>query len=170
MSTRFGLAVVFLLLVACGHGPPEGHAALQGYDTPTGSDVTIALRSFDVTRFPRGLSAFPDGGFAIGIDQGVEVNACDKATGTFRQIAVIHEPQQEKPSFSSPKIVAWLDSAVRITLYTRGDTVVRLPRAFRVGRGTIQVTSPRTVIPECEASLNALRRSERMPDGTPTTP
>jgi hypothetical protein len=156
-------------LVACGYGPPERYASITDYDTAPNGQVTAALRSFDVTRPARGLNAFPDGGFAKGLDQGVEVNICDKTSGTFRQIAVLHEREEQNPRFSSPRIVEWLDTAIRITRYTGGDTVVRLPNALHVGNER-KAWSDRVVVPECEASLNTLRRSDRMPDGKPTTP
>jgi hypothetical protein len=165
-----GLATIALLLVAgsCGHGPPEGSAEIGDYDTPPGAGVMIALRSFDVVRSPRGLSAFPDGGFAIGVDEGVEVNLCERGIGTFRQIAVLHERPKDRPSFSTPMIVAWLDTAVRITKFGGGDTVVRLPAGVQVGHAPKQ-QSDRSVLPECAQALDELRRSRRMPDGTPMT-
>ena len=169
LRARILLPVVSSTIVACGHGPPERFAGIGDYDTPAASDVTVALRSFEVTRPARGLSAFPDGGFAIGLDQGVEVNVCDRATGKFQQIAILHEPQKTNPSFSTPMILEWLDTAVRITRYTGGDTVVRLPNEFRVGTSSKKM-GERVVLPECEKSLNALRNSDRMPDGKPITP
>jgi len=162
------LPLISWTIAACGHGPPERFATIGDYDTPPGSHVTIALRSFEVDRPAKGLSAFPDGGISIGLDQGVEINVCDKATGRFRQIAVLHEPGKST-SFATPMILEWLDTAVRITRYTGGDTVVRLPNEFRVGTPH-KTMAERVVLPECEESLKALRSSDRMPDGEPVTP
>ena len=169
MPKRCVLVVLSLPLVACGYGPPESHASISSYGTSPNGGVTVALRDFDVIRPPRGLSRFPDGGFSKGLDQGVEVNVCDKASGTFRRISVIHDPELAQPRYSTPRIVEWLDSAIRITRYTGGDTVVRLPSGLHAGAGR-DGSSDRLVIPECETSLKALRSSNQMPDGTPTTP
>jgi hypothetical protein len=165
------LLCIALLLVAgsCGHGPPEAFAQLDDYDTPPGDSVTIALRSFNVDRRARGLSALPDGGFAITLDLGVEVNVCERAKGTFQQIAVLHERQKEPPSRSTQAIVAWLDTAVRVSRFNGSDTVVRLPAGVRVGHAPKQRFA-RNVLPECAKALDELRQSKRMPDGTPTTP
>jgi hypothetical protein len=170
LRTR-GLDTIAVLVIAgsCGHGPPESSAVLGDYDTPPGASVTIALRSFDVFRPARGLSAFPDGGFAIAVDQGVEVNLCERANGRFRQIAVLHERSPDKPSLSTPMIVAWLDTAVRITKFSGGDTMVALPTGVRVGNAPKR-QSESSVLPECAKALGELRQSKRMPDGTPTTP
>jgi hypothetical protein len=169
LPNRVILLPFSLAVVSCGHGPPERLATIGDYDTPPASRVTIALRSFDVVRPARGLSAFPDGGIAIGLDYGVEVNVCEKVTGRFQQIAVIHEPPKPQPSFGTPMIVEWLDTAVRIKLYTGGDTVVRLPTGFHIGTAPKKPFT-RFVLPECEESLNALRYSNRMPDGMAVTP
>jgi len=169
LPNRAILLPISLAVVSCGHGPPERFASIGDYDTPAAGHVTIALRSFDVSRPATGLSAFPDGGFAIGLDQGVEVNVCDKVTGRFQQIAVIHEPQRSPSSSATPMILEWLDTAVRITRYTGGDTVVRLPARFHIGTAPKKPVA-RFVLPECEESLNALRYSDRMPDGMPVTP
>lgn len=160
---------VLALTGACGHGPPERFASIADYDTPPTKDVTVALRSFDVSRPARGLSAFPDGGIAIPVDQGVEVNVCEKQSGKFRQVAVIHEASKPNAGFATPFILDWLDTAVRISRYTGGDTVVRLPLGVHVGVGIKDVTQ-RNSLPECEQSLNDLRNSTRMPDGSTTTP
>jgi hypothetical protein len=74
---RRGYSLVVLTLVistlgACGHGPPEYLASIADYDTPSGGRVTIALRSWEVIRPARGISAYPDGGMAIVVDGGVE--------------------------------------------------------------------------------------------------
>lgn len=167
--SRSALVLFSLQLVACGYGPPERHASISSYATSPNGEMTVAIREFDVIRPPIGLSRFPDGGFAKGLDQGVEVNVCDKANGTFQQIAVIHDPELPLPRYSTPRIVEWRDSAIRITRYTGGDTVVRLPNGLHVGAGGND-SSNRVVIPECEGALQALRRSNRMPNGTPTTP
>jgi hypothetical protein len=161
------LPLIAWTMAACGHGPPERLASIGDYDTPAGGHVTIALRSFDVDRPAKGLSAWPDGGIAISLDQGVEVNVCDKATGKFRQIAVLHDPKST--SSATPMILEWLDTAVRITRHSGGDTVVRLPNEFRVGTPPKKMAE-RVVLPECEESLKALRSSDRMPDGEPVTP
>jgi hypothetical protein len=166
---RLVLTLIALLLAGCDHGPPESLATIADYDTPPANQVTIALRSFEVSRPARGLSAFPDGGIAIAVDQGVEVNVCERGTGKFRQIAVIHEPSRSSPSFSTPLILEWLDTAVRISRYTGGDTVVRLPGGLHTGVA-FKDRSQRKSLPQCEQSLNALRGSNRMPDGTTITP
>lgn len=165
------LSTIALLLAAgsCGHGPPEASAQLDDYDTPPGANVTIALRSFDVIRPARGLSAVPDGGLAVTLDLGVEVNLCERAKGTFQQIAVLHERQRDPPSLSTQAIVAWLDTAVRISRFSGSDTVVRLPTGVRVGH-TPKQRFERSVLPECAKALDELRASRRMPDGTPMTP
>lgn len=172
LLNRAVLALIVSTIGACGHGPPERIASIEDYDTPIGGHVTIALRSFDVSRPARGLSAFPDGGFAIGVDQGVEVNICEQQTGTFRQIAILHEALTARPSFSTPVILQWLDTAVRISRVTGGDTVVALPTGVHTG---VSIKEPfhgmhRIALPECEKSLTALRGSNRMPDGTRITP
>ena len=169
MSRQILLIALFSAIIACWHGPPERHASLEGYNSPATNDLTIALRSFDVTRPARGLAAFPSGGFAIGLDEGVEVNVCDKATGKFRQIAVVHETIKRAPNFGTPAVMEWLDTAIRITQYTGGDTIVRLPAGLHVGSGR-QLSFDRNVIPECKASLTALRNSQRMPNGEAITP
>ena len=168
-ASQLVLSLIALLVAGCGHGPPERLAAIADYDTPSGDQATIALRSFEVSRPARGLSAFPDGGIAIAVDQGVEVNVCQRGTDKFRQIAVIHEPSKSNPSFSTPLILEWLDTAVRISRYTGGDTVVRLPAGLHIGSAS-KDHSQRKSLPECEQSLNALRDSNRMPDGTDVTP
>ena len=161
--------LVSLSVLSCGHGPPERLAAIGDYDTPSAGHVTIALRSFDVSRPAKGLSAFPDGGIAKGLDLGVEVNICDRATGKFRQVATLHERQEPEPTgLATPMIVEWLDTAVRITRYSGGYTVVPLPTGVHVGTGPKDPTK-RLVLPECEESLNELRKSNRMPDGMPMT-
>lgn len=165
---RVVLAVIGSTVCACGHGAPEYSASIADYDTPPGAPVTVALRSFSVTRPAWGLSAFPDGGIAIVVDQGVEVNVCEQHTGIFRQIAVLHEPVHSRTDFSTPVIVQWLDTAVRLSRYTGGDTVVRLPPGLHAGV-SIKDSVPHmhgVSLPECETSLAALRDSKRMPDGT----
>jgi hypothetical protein len=122
-----------------------------------------------VFRPARGLSAVPDGGFAITLDRGVELNVCRKLDGSFRQIAVVHEPTESTTSFSTPTITAWLDTAVRISGTTGRQMVVRLPSDVRVGTPPKQ-RSERRVLPECARALDELRRSSRLPDGTPVTP
>jgi hypothetical protein len=169
LPRRILLAVLSSTAIACWHAPPERHASLEGYNSPATNELTIALRSFDVSRPARGLAAFPSGGFAIGLDEGVEVNVCDKATGKFRQIAVVHETIKRAPNFGTPGITEWLDTAIRITQYTGGDTIVRLPAGLHVGSGP-QSSFDRNVIPECEASLAALRNSQSMPNGEAITP
>jgi hypothetical protein len=158
-------AVACLVGSGCTYGPPERFVSLEDYDTPPGTEVTIALRSFSVSRPPTGLNAFPDGGFAKDIDGGVEVNVCYRTTGDFRQVAVLHEPWEHVQDLGSPRILDWRDTAIRFTRYSGGDTVARLPRGLHVG------LAPRNplkhfVLPECEASLGALKASHRMPDGT----
>jgi len=163
-------ALVISTVGACGHGPPEFLASLADYDTPRGGDVTIALRNFEVVRPARGISAYPDGGMAVVVDEGVEVNVCERQTGTFRQIAVLHE--HEHAGFATPLILQWLDTAVRISRYTGGDTVVRLPFGVRTGVSARDSLFRRheVTLPECKKSLTALRESKLMPDGTPQTP
>jgi hypothetical protein len=163
------LPLISWTIAACGHGAPERFATIGDYDTPVGGHVTIALRSFEVDRPAIGLSAWPDGGIGIGLDQGVEVNICDRAAGKFQQIAVLHEPVKSSQSSATPMILEWLDTALRISHYTGGDTVIRLPNGFRVGTPPKKMAD-RTVLPECEESLKALRSSRRMPDGQPVTP
>jgi|GEM_PF-5022713 hypothetical protein len=163
------LIAPFSAIIACWHGPPERHASLEGYNSPATHELTIALRSFDVSRPARGLAAFPGGGFAMGLDEGVEVNVCEKATGKFRQIAVVHEAIKSAPNFGTPAVMEWLDTTIRITRYTGGDTIVRLPDGLHVGSGR-QSSFDRNVIPECEASLAALRNSQSMPNGEAITP
>lgn len=170
---RYSLVVftfVIATLGACGHGPPEYSAGIADYDTPVGGHVTIALRSFDVVRRARGISAYPDGGMAIVVDEGVEVNICERQTGTFRQITVLHE--HEGAGFATPLILQWLDTAVRISRYTTGDTVIRLPSGVHTGVSARDSVFRRhqVTLPECKKSLTALRESKLMPDGTPQTP
>lgn len=163
------LACTLPVGVACGHGPAEQSVSIGDYDTPNGAELTIALRSFDVFRPARGLSAIPDGGFALTLDRGVELNACKKLDGSFRQIAVVHEPAESTANFATPRIVAWLDTAVRIAGTTGKEIVVRLPGDVHVGTPRKQL-SEQHVLPECARALDELRRSTRMPDGTLATP
>jgi hypothetical protein len=166
----FVLTLVIATLGACGHGPPEYSASLADYDTPTGGQVTVALRSFIVVRRARGISAYPDGGMAMVVDGGVEVNICEQQTGTFRQIVVLHE--HEHAGVTAPIIRQWLDTAVRISRYSGGDTVVRLPSGVHTGvsiRDSLRRMHEVT-LPECKKSLTALRASTLMPDGRPQTP
>jgi hypothetical protein len=126
-----------------------------------------------VDRPARGISAYPDGGMPILVDQGVEVNLCEQQTGTFRQIAVLHEPSKGQMGFSTPIIRQWLDTAVRISGYRAArDTVVRLPSGVHTGVSVKDSVSRmhQVTLPECEKSLSALRKSKLMPDGTPQTP
>ena len=164
------LTAVLFAGVACGHGPPERSVSIGDYDTPNGVELTVALRSFDVMRQARGLSAIPDGGVAITLDQGVELDVCRKTDGAFRQIAVVHEPSDSgRPKLVTPMIVAWLDTAIRISSASGKNMVVSLPADVRVGRAPKQQFE-RHVLPECAKALDELRRSRRMPDGTPATP
>jgi hypothetical protein len=166
---RWIIVVALAMGTSCGHGPPERSVSLDDYATPNGTDVTIALRGFDVTRRARGLSAIPDGGFAITVDQGVEVNACHKREGTFHQIGVAHETVDSAPRLATPTIIAWLDTAVRLGGVSGKVLLVRLPADMHVGMATRQETEGR-VLPECAKALEELRRSTRMPDGTAATP
>lgn len=163
------LAAILFASISCGHGPPERSVSIGDYDTPNGAELTVALRSFAVIRRPRGLSAFPDGGFAITVDQGVELNVCRKLDGSFRQIAVVHEPADSTPALATPKIAAWLDTAVRISGVSGRDTVVRLSSDVRVGTAPKERFEQR-VLPECAQALETLRRSKHMPDGAAVTP
>ena len=162
-------AIVCVFTIAgCWHGPPERTVSIGDYDTPNGAELTIALRDFNVYRPARGLSAIPDGGFPITLDRGVELDACRKGDGTFRQIAVVHEPT-ESTSLKTPTILAWLDTAVRISGGAGTEMVIHLPADLHVG------TPPKTrlerhVLQECASALEALRSSSRMPDGTSSTP
>lgn len=162
---KIGLCGLLASELACGHGPPEGTVSLADYGTPPGGELTVALRSFEIGRRARGLSAFPDGGMGISIDAGVEINVCRKAAGKFEQAAIVREGGDGQ-SFSTPRILAWLDTAVRISKFTGGDTVVRLPATARVGNEP-RLPFERVVIPECETALRDLRLSKLMPDGTP---
>lgn len=169
-SRHLTLAAVLSAGIACGHGPPERSVSIGDYDTPNGVELTIALRGFDVIRPARGLSAIPDGGVAITVDQGVELDLCRKADGAFRQIAVVHEPSDSsRPTLATPTIVAWLDTAVRISSASGKSMDVPLPADLRVGTAPKQ-RFERRVLPECAKALDELRRSSRMPDGTPVTP
>jgi hypothetical protein len=108
---------------------------------------------------------------AIVVDEGVEVNICERQTGTFRQIAVLHEHKRDA-GFATPMVLQWLDTAVRISRYAGGDTVVRLPSGVHTGvsaRDSV-FRSHQVTLPECKESLTALRESKLMPDGTPQTP
>lgn len=172
MKTRERCLTVALVLAAgisCGHGPPERSVSLGDYATPNGGEVTIALRGFDVSRRARGLSAIPDGGFPITVDQGVEVNACRKGEGTFHQIDISHETVDSAPRLTTPTIIAWLDTAVRFGGVSGKVSLVRLPADMHVGIATKQETE-RRVLPECARAFDELRRSTRMPDGTTATP
>lgn len=160
---------ILSIAVACGHGPAERSVSIGDYDTPNGAELTIALRDFNVFRPARGLSAIPSGGFPITLDRGVELNICRKLDGSFRQIAVVHEPPESTTSFSTPTISAWLDTAVRIGGTTGRQMVVRLPSDLHIGTGPKQ-RFERHVLPECARALDELRRSTRMPDGTLATP
>ena len=166
---KLAFAIVSFTMIGCGHGPPERTVSIGDYDSPNGAEVTIALREFDVSRRPRGLSAFPGGGFPITLDRGVEINACRKGDGGFRQIAVMHEQVDSAARFDTPLIVAWLDTAVRIQGTTRKEMVVRLPADIHVGTLPKPLLQKR-VLPECASALAELRRSSRMPDATPSTP
>ena len=168
-SRQLTLAITLAAGIACGHGPPERSISIGDYDTPNGAELTIALRGFDVIRRPRGLSAIPDGGVAITVDQGVELDVCRKGEGSFRQIAVVHEPSDSSPTLATPTIVAWLDTAVRITGASGKSMVVPLPTDVHVGAAPKQ-RFERRVLPECAKALEELRRSHRMPDGTAATP
>ena len=169
-SRQLVLNAVLSAAAACGHGPPERSVSLGDYDTPHGVELTIALRSFDVMRRARGLSAIPAGGVAITLDQGVELSVCRKTDGVFRQIAVVHEPSDSgRPALNTPMIVAWLDTAVRISSASGKRMVVPLPADVRVGTAPKQQFEQR-VLPECAKALDELRRSRQMPDGTPATP
>ena len=162
---KIGLCGVLASALACGHGPPEGTVSIGDYGSPPGGEMTIALRKFEIGRRARGLSAFPDGGMGISVDAGVEINVCRKATGRFEQVAIVHEGGDGQ-SFSTPQISAWLDTAVRISKVTGGDTIVRLPPTIRVG-SELRNHFERVVISECETALRELRLSQIMPDGTP---
>ena len=156
--------------IACGHGPAERSVSIGDYDTPNGAELTIALRSFDVFRPARGLSAIP--GTADSRSPWIAVSSSTRAKkldGSFRQIAVVHEPAESTASFATPKIIAWLDTAVRITGTTGKEIVVRLPNDVHVGTPPKQRLVQR-VLPECVRALDDLRRSNRMPDGAPVTP
>jgi hypothetical protein len=158
---------VCLSLLACGHGPPEGYAEMGDFGSPPGHDVAVALRSFSVIRHANGLNALPDGGISKTLDGGVEINLCTAATPRFIQIAVIHEPPNELAvQRSTPFIVAWRDTAVLVTRYSGGDTLVRLPANVRVGTARREKYD-RTVVPACQAALKSLQNSQRMPDGSP---
>ena len=163
-SRELTLAAVLCASAACGHGPPERSVSLGDYDTPNGTELTVALRGFDVTRRARGLSAIPDGGIAITVDHGVELDVCRKIDSTFRQIALVHEPRDSSPTLATPTIVAWLDTAVRITSASGKVMVVPLPSGVRVGTAPKQ-RFERRVVPECAKALESLRRATRMPDG-----
>ena len=169
VTTAATLAVVCFATASCTYGPPERFVQLKDYDTPPGSAVTIALRTFSVTRRASGLSAFPDGGKAKELDEGFEINACEKTTGVFRQVAVIHEHPNPDLDLAAPSILEWRDTAVRINRNSGGDTVVSLPRGLYVGSAR-KVRFSNAVLPECQKSLYALRTSHRMPDGTSETP
>jgi hypothetical protein len=163
------LPCVLSMGISCGHGPPERTVSIGDYDTPNGAELTIALRDFNVFRPARGLSAIPSGGFPITLDRGVELNVCRKLDGSFRQVAVVHEPPESTTSFSTPTITAWLDTAVRISGTTGRQMVVRLPSDVHVGTSPKQ-RFERRALPECAKALDELRRSNRMPDGTLATP
>ena len=155
---QLALAAIISAAMACGHGPPERNISVGDYDTPNGTELTIALRGFDVIRRARGLSAIPDGGVAITVDQGVEVDVCRKTDSTFREIAVVHEPSDTRPTLATPTILAWLDTAVRITRASGTTLTVPLPGDLHVGTAPKQ-RFERRVIPECAKALEALRRS-----------
>ena len=171
---RAVLTLIVSIAGACGYGPPEYSASVGDYHTPIDGHVTIAVRSFEVIRPPRGIYRLPDGGIPLGVDQGIEVNICEQQRGTFRQIAVLHVPVAASSGSSTPLILQWLDTAVRVwRAYTRGDTVIALPTGVHTGvanRDPLHQELHRIALPECESSLTALRRSNRMPDGTPITP
>lgn len=163
------LALVLAMGTSCGHGPPERNVSLGDYATPSDGELTIALRGFGVTRRARGLSAMPDGGFPITVDQGVEVNACHKGEGTFHQIGVAHETVDSASRLTTPTIIAWLDTAVRFGGVSGKVLLARLPADMHVGIAAKQ-EAERRVLPECAKALDELRRSTRMPDGTVATP
>jgi len=159
--------LVCVALLACGHGPPENYAEMGDFGSPPGHDVAIALRGFTVIRHANGLNALPDGGISKTLDGGVEVNICTATAPRFVQLAVIHEPPKRlAETRSTPFIVAWRDTAVLITQYSGGDTLIRLPSDVRVGTGT-RKKYDRTVVPACQAALESLQSSKRMPDGSP---
>jgi hypothetical protein len=159
--------VLGLAMLACGHGPPERYGrGLEDYATPTGRDVTVALRSYGVSRPAIGLSAMPDGGIAMILDGGIEINVCTKATRRFKQIAVVHEsPKRLAEGQRSPQIIAWRDTAVLVSQNSSGDTLIILPPDVRVGSSRRE-SFERNTVPECQASLDSLRNSRRLPDGS----
>jgi len=153
--------------MGCGHGPPESYADLGDYGSPPGYDVAVALRSFYVMRHANGLNALPDGGISNTVDGGIEVNLCTSAVPRFVQIAVIHEsPKDLAVNRTSPFIVAWRDTAVVVTQYAGGDTLIRLPANVRVGSEGKEKYD-HTLVPACRAALDTLQNSRRMPDGSP---
>jgi hypothetical protein len=167
--SRIRRAIIFIIgclaTMSCWHGPPEGVIWISDFDVAPDGRLMIALRPFYVARDARGLSAFPDGGLPRYVDQGVEAYLCDKGGGSFTKIGYLHAMGDTASGFGDSKVREWGDSTVTFSREKVSDVTLPLPRGVHAGVG------PRhqffaNALPECQAALNALGSSNRMPDGT----
>ena len=109
-------ALASLALVACTYGPPRRTQHVAGVlDDSTRATVAI-LQAYHVHRPPTGLSAFPDGGVARTIEEGIEVLRCDRASGRVTLLARILRGPDIRSEFSATP-VRWQGDTLVVRLH-----------------------------------------------------
>jgi hypothetical protein len=118
-----------LLLAGCTHGPPELHIAVANHAmAPDGRRVGFAVHALR-SRQATGLSAFPDGGVPLVLNEGVAIYLCDTATLKVDRVWQQDRPQAFRSGFG-PWMGPWTEQGIYFSV--RGYTTTTTdPAAFR---------------------------------------
>jgi len=107
-----GLAIAMALLLAplalpgCSYGPPTWrHQVMNAMAQPREHRFAVVVLS-TLSREPRGLAAFPDGGKALVLRETAKLWLCDPERGTVRLMSRIERPKGVRSQYSA-WIVGW---------------------------------------------------------------
>ena len=122
-------AVTALVIAACTYGVPEVRVTITNHVmAPSGARVAFAVHAIR-SRAPTGLSAFPDGGVALVLNEGAAIYVCDTATLKVERIWQMDRPAEFRSGFG-PWIGPWTQAGLYLSTsgYTTSTTD---PAAFR---------------------------------------
>ena len=108
--------LVLLALVACTYGPPRRTQHVSGVLDDSARASVVILQAYHIHRPPTGLAAFPDGGVARTIEEGIEVLRCDRASGRVTLLArILREPGIRSEFSATP--VRWLGDTLVVRVH-----------------------------------------------------
>jgi hypothetical protein len=111
--------IVAAVMAACTYGPMMFRATVTGHTMNAATSVFAVTVRYEEYRDPTGIAAFPDGGSARIVAEGVAYYACDTARAMVRRIAALARPKRYRGSFN-PGVGPWVGDSLWLSL--RGYT------------------------------------------------